>query len=51
MARLSAVEARLEIGQLPIGYARAVDSRDVDGWAWLFEPEVGDRVIVMSSEE
>jgi len=40
LARLEAVEARLEIGQLPIRYALAVDSRDVDGWVRLFEPDI-----------
>jgi hypothetical protein len=39
-ARLSAVEARLEIGQLPIRYALAVDGRDVDAWLNLFVPDV-----------
>jgi hypothetical protein len=38
--RLAAVEARLEIGQLPIRYALAVDGRDIDAWIGLFEPEV-----------
>jgi hypothetical protein len=39
-ARLAAVEARLEIGQLPIRYALAVDARDVEGWVNLFVPNV-----------
>lgn len=39
-ARLAAVEDRLNIGQLPIRYALAVDSRDVDAWVALFEPDV-----------
>ena len=38
--RLAAVEARLDIGQLPIRYALAVDGRDVDAWVELFEPDV-----------
>ena len=38
--RLAAVEARLDIGQLPIRYALAVDGRDVDAWVALFEPDV-----------
>jgi SnoaL-like domain len=38
--RLAAAEARLEIGQLPIRYALAVDGRDVDAWVGVFEPEV-----------
>jgi hypothetical protein len=38
--RLAAVEARLDIGQLPIRYALAVDGRDVDAWVGLFEPDV-----------
>jgi SnoaL-like domain len=39
-ARLAAVEARLEIGQLPIRYAMAVDARDIDAWVGLWEPDV-----------
>ncbi|MFI5953191.1 nuclear transport factor 2 family protein [Cryptosporangium sp. NPDC051539] len=38
--RLARVEARLEIGQLPIRYALAVDSRDLDAWCALFVPDV-----------
>lgn len=38
--RLERVEARLEIGQLPIRYALAVDARDVDAWLELFIPDV-----------
>jgi hypothetical protein len=38
--RVAAVEARLEIGQLPIRYALAVDGRDIDAWVGVFEPEV-----------
>jgi hypothetical protein len=39
-SRLAAVEARLEIGQLPIRYAMAVDARDIDAWVDLWEPDV-----------
>lgn len=39
-ARVAAIEARLEIGQLPIRYALAVDGRDVDTWVRLFVPDV-----------
>ena len=39
-ARLAALEARLEIGQLPIRYALAVDSRDIDAWLGVWEPDV-----------
>jgi len=39
-ARLAAVEARLDIGQLPIRYALAVDSRDMDAWLNVWEPDV-----------
>jgi hypothetical protein len=38
--RLARLEARLEIGQLPIRYALAVDQRDVDAWTALFVPDV-----------
>jgi hypothetical protein len=38
--RIDAIESRLEIGQLPIQYAIAVDSRDVDAWVELFTPGV-----------
>ena len=37
--RLERVEAQLEIGQLPIRYALAVDARDVDAWLDLFVPD------------
>ncbi|WP_372349732.1 hypothetical protein [Streptomyces sp. KL116D] len=30
------IEARQEIGQIPIRYAIAVDSRDMEAWANLF---------------
>ena len=39
-SRLDAVESRLAIGQLPIRYAIAIDSRDVDAWVGLFVPDV-----------
>jgi SnoaL-like domain len=39
-ARLERVESRLEIAQLPIRYAMAVDARDVDTWVSLFVPDV-----------
>lgn len=39
-SRLEVVEAQLEIGQLPIRYALAVDQRDVDSWLKLFDPMV-----------
>lgn len=38
--RLARVEARQEIGQLPIRYALAVDQRDVAAWVALFVPDV-----------
>ncbi|WP_433602501.1 nuclear transport factor 2 family protein [Nocardia sp. CA-135953] len=38
--RLTAVEDRLAIGQLPIRYALAVDGRDLDAWVELFAPDV-----------
>jgi hypothetical protein len=38
--RLDRIEARLEIGQLPIRYALAVDARDLDAWVNLFVPDV-----------
>jgi hypothetical protein len=34
------VEAQLEIGQLPIRYAMAIDARDLDTWVSLFVPDV-----------
>jgi hypothetical protein len=39
-ARVDAVESRLEIGQLPVRYAMAIDSRDLDAWVALFVPDV-----------
>ena len=38
--RLARVEARQAIAQLPIRYAIAVDSRNLDDWVDLFTPEV-----------
>ncbi|MBS9376418.1 nuclear transport factor 2 family protein [Rhodococcus sp. B50] len=38
--RLARTEAQLEIGQLPIRYALAVDQRDIDAWLALFVPDV-----------
>jgi hypothetical protein len=38
--RLERVEARLDIGQLPIRYAMAVDGRDIGTWVSLFVPDV-----------
>lgn len=38
--RLSRVEARLAIAQLPARYALAVDSRDIDAWTQLFVEDV-----------
>lgn len=39
-SRLTAVEDRFAIGQLPIRYALAVDGRDIDAWVNLFVPDV-----------
>ena len=38
--RLTAMEDRFEIGQLPIRYALAVDQRDVESWVSLFDPNI-----------
>jgi SnoaL-like domain len=38
--RLARIEAHQRIGQLPIRYAIAVDSRDLDAWVNLFVPDV-----------
>lgn len=38
--RLARTEARLDIGQLAMRYALAVDQRDVDAWTALFVPDV-----------
>ena len=40
LERLDRVESQLAIGQLPIRYALAVDTRDVDAWLDLFVPDV-----------
>src|SRR3954467_2818397 len=39
-ARLARLEAHQRIGQLPIRYAIAVDSRDLGTWVSLFVPDV-----------
>ena len=39
-SRLARIEAHQRIGQLPIRYAIAVDSRDVDSWVSLFVEDV-----------
>src|SRR5689334_22508970 len=39
-ARLDRVESMQAIGQLPIRYALAVDSRDLDTWVGLFVEDV-----------
>jgi len=38
--RLDRVESQLAISQLPIRYAMAIDSRDLDTWVSLFVPDV-----------
>ncbi|MEE6174986.1 nuclear transport factor 2 family protein [Mycobacterium sp. 050134] len=38
--RLRRIEDTLEIQQLPIRYAMAVDDRDIDAWVELFVPDV-----------
>jgi uncharacterized protein (TIGR02246 family) len=38
--RITRIEDRLEIDQLPIRYALAVDSRDIESWLALFVPDV-----------
>ncbi|TDU01747.1 SnoaL-like protein [Streptomyces sp. 846.5] len=38
--RIDRVESRQAIGQLPIRYALAVDSRDLDAWVGCFRPDV-----------
>lgn len=40
VARIQKIEDTLAIQQLPIRYAMAVDSRDLDGWTSLFVPDV-----------
>ena len=39
-ARITRIEDRLEIEQLPVRYAQAVDDRDVDAWVALFVPDI-----------
>ena len=39
-ARLDRIESALAIRQLPGRYALAADSRDIEGWIALFEPDV-----------
>ena len=39
-ARLDRVESHLAIQQLPVRYALAVDSRDLDAWVGCFRPDV-----------
>jgi 3-phenylpropionate/cinnamic acid dioxygenase small subunit len=39
-ARLTRIEDRLDIEQLPVRYAQAVDDRDVDAWLALFVPDI-----------
>ena len=39
-ARIDRIESQLAIQQLPARYALAIDSRDLDGWANLFAPDV-----------
>ena len=40
LMRIARIEDQLEIGQLPIRYALAVDQRDVEAWVSLFVPDV-----------
>lgn len=40
LVRLTRIEGRLDIEQLPIRYALAVDQRDLDAWVELFVPDV-----------
>lgn len=40
LARLDRIESQLAIQQLPIRYALAVDSRDIDAWVRLFIEDV-----------
>lgn len=39
-ARLDRIESSLAIQQLPVRYAMAVDSRDIEGWLALFPEDV-----------
>src|SRR5206468_7793988 len=38
--RVALIEDRLDIGQLPIRYALAVDECDVEAWVSLFVPDI-----------
>jgi 3-phenylpropionate/cinnamic acid dioxygenase small subunit len=38
--RVARIEDRLDIGQLPVRYALAVDERDVETWVELFVPDI-----------
>ncbi|MFJ9445186.1 nuclear transport factor 2 family protein [Kitasatospora sp. NPDC101235] len=40
LARLERVEAQLEIQQLAVRYAQAIDARDLDAWLTCFRPDV-----------
>ena len=40
IGRLDRIESQLAIGQLPIRYAIAVDSRNLDAWLACFRPDV-----------
>jgi hypothetical protein len=40
ISQLERIDAHLQIQQLPIRYALAVDGRDVDAWVNLFVPDV-----------
>ena len=40
VARIDRIESHLAIQQLPIRYALAVDSRDLDSWVQLFVEDV-----------
>ncbi|WP_433472271.1 nuclear transport factor 2 family protein [Spirillospora sp. CA-142024] len=40
LERLARIESHQAIGQLPIRYAIAVDSRDLDAWVACFRPDV-----------
>lgn len=40
LQRIDRIESRQAIQQLPIRYALAVDSRDIDAWVSLFVPDV-----------
>jgi len=40
LSRIQRVEDRLDIEQLAVRYALAVDDRDIEGWVGLFVPDV-----------